>query len=221
MSSKLDYCNSLYSGLPSASLSRLQSVQNSLARLVFPSVKRSDHITPTLKKLHWLPIPQRITFKIALLTFKALSCHQPSYLCELIVPYQPTRHLRSADQRLLTVPDIKSSLGRRSFSFSAPSIWNSLPLSLRSCDSVSSFRKQLKTHLFPPWIFFLPAPTWILNLHRFLTFFLSWKHLILPARVDPAGSIVSAWGAFPTLPLGGEMEEKLAYALILCLVYVK
>ena len=122
VSSKLDYCNSLYSGLPSSSLSRLQSVQNSLARLVFPSLKRSDHITPTLRKLHWLPIPQRITFKIALLTFKTLSYHQPSYLCELIVPYQPTRHLRSADQRLLTVPDIKSSLGRRSFSFTAPSI---------------------------------------------------------------------------------------------------
>src|SRR5271170_8009092 len=66
VSSKLDYCNSLYYGLPSSSLSRLQSVQNSLARLVVPSVRRTDHVTPVLKKIHWLPIPQRITFKIAL-----------------------------------------------------------------------------------------------------------------------------------------------------------
>ena len=150
VSSKLDYCNSLYYGLPSSSISRLQSVQNSLARVVFPSIKRSDHITPVLKKLHWLPILQRITFKIALLTFKALSYHEPSYLHQLLMPYQPTLHLRSVDQCLLTIPNIKSSFGRRSFSFSAPSVWNSLPLSLRSCNSVCSFRKLLKTHLFPP-----------------------------------------------------------------------
>ena len=150
VSSKLDYCNSLYFGLPSSSLSRLQSVQNSLARVVFPSVKRTDHITPSLKKLHWLPIPQRITFKLGLLTFKALAHKEPTYLCQLLLPYNPSRQLRSSDQHLLTVPNIKSCLGRRSFSFSAPSIWNSLPLPLRSCDSVSSFRKLLKTHLFPP-----------------------------------------------------------------------
>ena len=150
VSSKLDYCNSLYFGLPSSSLSRLQSVQNSLARVVFPSLKRTDHITPVLKKLHWLPIPQRITFKIALLTFKALSHHEPSYLYDLLTPYKPTRLLRSADQHLLTVPNIKSAFGRRSFSFSAPSVWNSLPLCLRTCNSLPSFRKQLKTYLFPP-----------------------------------------------------------------------
>src|SRR6476469_3503706 len=111
VSSKLDYCNSLYFGLPSSSLSRLQSVQNSLARVVFASVKRTDNITPSLKKLHWLPIPQRITLKIGLLTFKVLAHQEPTYLCDLLVPYNPTLQLRSSDQHLLTVPNIKSSLG--------------------------------------------------------------------------------------------------------------
>ena len=75
---------------------------------------------------------------------------QPTYLSELLVPYIPSCNLRSSDQHLLVVPNIKSTLGKRAFSFSAPSIWNSLPLSLRMCTSISTFRSQLKTHFFPP-----------------------------------------------------------------------
>ena len=150
VASKLDYCNSLYYNLPAVSLDRLQKVQNALARVVVPSVRRHHHITPTLKKLHWLPIRQRISFKIAAITFKTLQNKQPSYLSDLIIPYIPTRNLRSLDKLLLTVPDIRSANGRRSFSFAAPSIWNSLPLALRSCQTLPVFLSSLKTHLFPP-----------------------------------------------------------------------
>ena len=80
VSSRLDYCNSLYFGLPTSLLDRLQHVQNSLARAVVPSVRRFDHITPTLKTLHWLPVRKRIEFKIATLTFKVLHNNQPTYL---------------------------------------------------------------------------------------------------------------------------------------------
>jgi len=150
VSSKLDYCNSLYYNLPAVSLDRLQKVQNALARVVVPSVRRHHHITPTLINLHWLPIRQRISFKIAAITFKTLKCQQPSYLSDLLIPYIPTRNLRSSDKLLLIAPDIRSENGRRSFSFAAPSIWNSLPLSLRSCPTLPLFLSSLKTHLFPP-----------------------------------------------------------------------
>jgi hypothetical protein len=150
VSSKLDYCNSLLYGLPASSLNRLQRVQNSLARAVIPTVKRCHHISPTLRKLHWLPISDRITFKIASLTFKTLHYSQPKYLVTLIQPYNPTRSLRTSDQHLLVVPNVKSAIGRRAFSFSAPTIWNTLPLALRSTHSLDIFLAHLKTHLFPP-----------------------------------------------------------------------
>ena len=147
VSSKLSF--SLDFQIPT-SLHRLQLVQNSLARVVYPSFRKSHHITPVLRKLHWLPILQRIKFKIAILTFKVQLHHQPSYLFDLIKPYTPNRFLRSSDKYLLDIPDIRSANGRRSFLFAAPTIWNSLPLSLRSPQSLSSFHTALKTHLFPP-----------------------------------------------------------------------
>jgi hypothetical protein len=150
VSTKLDYCNSLFYGLPLTSINRIQRIQNSLARVVVPSTKRSHHITPVLKKLHWLPISQRIIYKIASLTYKTLHYKQPLYLSQLLTCYTPFRDLRSSDQYLLTVPFVETEIGRRAFSFAAPTVWNSLPLSLRSSSSINTFLSSLKTFLFPP-----------------------------------------------------------------------
>ena len=148
--SKLDYCNSLLNGLPNTSIVRLQYVQNSLARVVCNTTKFRSHTATLLKSLHWLPIPERIKFKIASLTFKIINFGKPSYLAELLTSYEPTRTLRSSGTNLLSIPDIRSSMGRRSFSYSAPTLWNSLPPDLRSCTSITTFQGKLKTHLFPP-----------------------------------------------------------------------
>jgi len=148
--SKIDYCNSLLNGLPNTSTVRLQYVQNSLARVVCNTTKFQCHTVTLLKSLHWLPISERIKFKIASLTFKALNFAKPSYLAELITNYQPSRSLRSSGTNLLSIPDIRSSIGRRSFSYTAPKLWNSLPPDLRSCTSITTFQGKLKTHLFPP-----------------------------------------------------------------------
>ena len=69
VSSRLDYCNSLFLSLTDFELRRLQLVQNSLCRIVTRSSKFS-HITPQIKKLHWLPVRYRVKFKIGLITYK-------------------------------------------------------------------------------------------------------------------------------------------------------
>ena len=148
--SKIGYCNSLLYNLPGTSIVRLQRLQNSLARVVCNSTKLQSHSMDLLKTLHWLPISERIKYKIAVLTFKVLQHRQPSYLADLISFYKPSRTLRSSDALLLAVPDIRTTIGRRSFSYAAPKIWNDLPFHIRSCLTISSFCSKLKTHFFPP-----------------------------------------------------------------------
>ena len=79
VSSKLDYCNSLYNGISQANLNKIQRIQNTLAHVV-TNTSKFEHITPILKKLHWLPIKQCIDYKLCLLTYKTLQIQQPTYL---------------------------------------------------------------------------------------------------------------------------------------------
>jgi len=147
VTSRLDYCNSLLYGISSSLATKLQHILNTAARIV-TRTKISDHITPVLKSLHWLPVVQRCVFKTALLTFKVIHGLAPSYLCELIRYRSTSRDLRSINDVLLDVPKFKSCIGSRAFVFSAPKLWNSLPYDMRTCVSLISFKSKLKTYLF-------------------------------------------------------------------------
>ena len=117
---KLDNC--LLYGLPSYLIHRLQLVQNCVARLIMCRNKY-DHITPILKELHWIPVQQRIIFKILLITYKALNDLAPIYISNLLNKYVPIRQLRSSSQYLLNVPSSNlKTYGDRAFSVCAPKL---------------------------------------------------------------------------------------------------
>ena len=149
--SRLDYCNSLLAGAPASATRPLQLVQNAAARLVFNRPKFS-HTTSLLCSLHWLLVAAHIRFKTLVLAYRAVKGSAPSYLQPLVKPYTPARALRSATSGRLLPPSLRGPGGRstrsRLFSVLAPQWWNELPPEIRTSESLTIFRRRLKTHLF-------------------------------------------------------------------------
>ena len=146
--SRLDYCNALFININDYQIDRLQKLQNFAAKSILKKSFR-DHATPCLKSLHWLPIKFRIKYKIAVLAYKCLNNLAPEYLSSLVQLYSPSRTLRSSNSLLLTHRVCKyKTLGDRSFSVTAPIVWNELPLDLRRWSSLEIFKRDLKTYLF-------------------------------------------------------------------------
>jgi hypothetical protein len=145
--SKLDYCNAILHGSPKSSIAVLQRTQNSLARVVLQQPKYSS-ATPLLHSLHWLPIEQRIQFKLAVITYKVRSTKTPAYLHSVLSERVLSRTLRSSSKPLLDVVRTKTVYGERAFRSSAPTNWNSLPTDIQLACSLTVFKKRLKTFLF-------------------------------------------------------------------------
>ena len=155
ISSRLDYCNSLFRSLSKANLRKLQCIQNSAARIVTNTCKFSS-ITPILKELHWLPVEQRSAFKTATLVYKFLHSGLPQYFDPYLQVYNCGYNTRRSENvgKFLTVPKFQRSVHKSvkqfsfSFAFDAPTLWNDLPDDVRACPTIGSFRRKLKAYLF-------------------------------------------------------------------------
>ena len=142
--SKVDYCNSLFIGLPNVILKKVQSVLNKAARLIFNLPHRVP-TTTSITELHWLLLKARIEFKICLITFNALKFNQPSYIRELLSfsSHEFTSGLRSADDpyRLHEPRAIgERGLANRSFSYIAPRLCNKLPIAIKQINSLNTLK---------------------------------------------------------------------------------
>ena len=140
ITSRIDNCNSLFYGIQESELIRLQRLQNSCARLIYGR-RKYDHVSDLFHELHWLPIRQRIVFKLLLFVFKIFNGIAPSYLktCVTII---------DNNLRILKIPRASSSYGDRAFSNAAPRLWNALPLDLRTSETVDYFKAHVKHLLF-------------------------------------------------------------------------
>ena len=151
--SRVDYCNSVLNGACASHLRPLQSVLNATARLL-TGKRKYDHISEAMRtQLHWLPIRERISYKLCLLVNRCRGQTAPPYLADMCVDVSASagrRHLRSAAHGDLIVPRTRLvHYGPRSFSVSGPVHWNSLPLTVRDPTlTAGQFRSKLKTELF-------------------------------------------------------------------------
>ena len=155
VSSWLDYCNSLFRSLSRVNLHRLQSIQNSAARIV-TNLCKYTRITLILRKLHWLPIQFRSEFKLATLVYKFIHTGFDKYFAPHLSTYCTTYNTRCSQSvaNFLNVPKFQSTIHKStkqfgfSFAFDAPTVWNSLPEDIRASPTIASFRQKLKTYLY-------------------------------------------------------------------------
>ena len=147
VSSRLDYCNSLFHNMPEKDIARLQHVQNCLSSVVTKAPRFSCSV-PILKRLHWLTGKFRFHFKICAITFRALKDNQPAYLTDLLARPKYLKYLRSTNSDSFVVSRIKTKIGSRVFSISGPALWNALPVPMRNAETILTFRDLLKSHLF-------------------------------------------------------------------------
>ena len=145
----LDYSNSILCGLPKKSLMNLQRIQNWAAKVVLHRDKYSSS-TEALIILHWLPIKERIDYKVLCLIYKCINGMAPEYLTSLLKIKIYARQTRASKQGItLEIPKYKKArFAARSFSVYGPQLWNSLPSHIHLSSTYSVFKKRVKTELF-------------------------------------------------------------------------
>ena len=150
---RLDYCNAVLAGIPASTLAPFQRVLHAAALTVL-DLKPRDLVTPALQDMDWLPVAERIHYKLCLLVHKSLLGHMPpmpAYISDLLMPVAkiPRRSaLRTSSRGDLVVPQTRRRIGDRAFSVAAPLAWNRLPTELKLLRSTDLFRRDLKTFLF-------------------------------------------------------------------------
>ncbi len=139
ITTRLDYyCN--ISSFTKKTIRQLHLIQNAAA-MILTRTRKSEHITPVLGSLHWLPV----TFRIV---YKSLNGLGPKYIADMLTEYKPNRPLRSVGSSQLDISRVHTKQGESAFSYYAARSWNQLPEEIRCAKTLATFKSRLKTHLF-------------------------------------------------------------------------
>ena len=99
--------------------------------------------TTGLKRLHWLPVKQRATFKLLFIKYKAVHGLAPQYICELVQMKQSSREIQSKNQYLLQIPNSRlQTYGDFAFSVARLTKWNRLPKHIRLAPTIEHFKSK-------------------------------------------------------------------------------
>ena len=155
VTSRVDYCNAILARAPKTTTDRLQRVLNADARVVSDTKKFDQGLSRLMhQELHWLDIPERMNYKLGMLTHRCLLGMAPAYLsncCILVAQvatqrYYTLRCTSSADR----IPRHRlSTFSWRAFAVAGSTMFSVLPYDLRDpAVSITTFGQSMKTHLF-------------------------------------------------------------------------
>jgi len=149
--SRLDCGSVTLNGITKRLMDRLQSVLNAAARLVSNS-RNYDRVSPLLRDLYWLCVPECMKFCLAVLMFRCCNQTAPEYMVRELqwaIEVESRRRLRSASSQRLVVRRTRlRTAGDRAFIAAAPRLWNSMPADVVASQSLATFKGRLKTFLF-------------------------------------------------------------------------
>ena len=144
----IDYGSVVWGTTSASNLDKISKLQKRAARIIL----HADFNTPSaemFETLDWLPIVKRLKYNKAVFTYRAMNNLTPQYISDLLKPVSEThnRALRSSVNGALAVPRSRSSLFDRSYSYTAPKLWNSIPIQVRNSQSLKSFKDNIKVIL--------------------------------------------------------------------------
>ena len=139
--SEIDYCNSLYYGISSKLIMKLQRVQNCAARLVWKNRIANGSMDNVLMELHWLKVKFRHLYKILLIVHNCLHDNAPNELVSMLEYAESSRTMNLRETKFT------NKYGVRAFSHVGPKLWNLLPMKIRDEHETGNFKKALKSFL--------------------------------------------------------------------------
>ena len=140
----LNYCLSVWGSTTKTQMSRVKRLQNFAARVAIGGVRKQEHVTPLFDRLGWLRMDAKFIFDICLLVFKINNRTLPEWLFLLpTVNRMRTDTINTRHQNSLYVPRTSTDIGARDLTVLGPRLWNVLPVGIRHCQNISSFKSQL------------------------------------------------------------------------------